>query len=534
MRGVQRIYVYGMAAVSLFAVTLGVVNLTGVILAPVVGLPFVPERFATWAGVLVVAFPLHLIHGMWVHRMAQENDEERRSGLRKAYEYGVATLGGLLFVLFAQRCLRAATFMALGGWFEDVRRWWLSLGTGVLNAGWGLLLVWYARVLLTSDGDLLQEGKERRWRQVTLLVIGLVALFLWLQGGTRAGQVMALVVLLPQRGVLTLGRWWAPPLSGAVASLLVGLGVWRWVWQRWVAWGEVTAEERYAVSRQLFFYTGLGAGVGLFLVGLGYLLRLGLLGILGVPPGDVWVWLPRSVWAAVAIPIGLGVAYVHWHSIQGESARIGGGEPLVVERLYMYVVSGVALAVLWWGGMTVIKALMVPLVTLPVGSTGAFRVWRQVLATGLALVLVAGPVWIWHWHRVERVARRKDEVGHKERLSLLRRVYVYGITFVSGVVVLIYSARVAYFVWLRILGFEIESVHEIVNVVGPALVSLGVWVYHLMVVVRDLRLERTRVEGGPRLESLLAERERLWGRIREIDEEIERLKGGGDVRPKSR
>ncbi len=528
MRSVQRVYVYVLALASLVAMTVGIVNLTGVVVSPLVGLPFDPEAFARWAGILVIALPLYLGHIFWANRMARRSEEERRSGWRKGFEYSVETLGDILIVVFWYKVLRSAVLMDLGGWHEDVRLWWLTVAKGVLNGVWGMILVVYVRLLIQGDGDELHEGRWGRvWRRLSLLLMGWIGLFLFLRGGVLFPQVGILAAFVSFPGALTIGAWWFEPLSSGVASFVVGWGTWRWSWLRWEVWAAKREEEAMSLCRQLFLYSGLAVGLGLFLVGLGYLLRQGLLGILGVPLGEAQMWVAHLVWACVAIGVGGLIGGVHRRFLNAEAVTRE-RPALLVERLYTYVVSGVALIVLWWGGVDVLQAMAVRVFSLP-GIWGVSALeWRRTLATGLALILVAGPVWWWHWRRVQRWARRLDDVGHAERVSLLRRVYVYGVSLIAGLVVLVYVARLAYYVWLRLLNVPVDTLMNLVGVVGPALVALGVWGYHLTVVMGDMRRERVWASGDTRLKALLAERERLLARIEEVEREIKRLKGKGD------
>ena len=91
----------------------------------------------------------------------------------------------------------------------------------------------------------------------------------------------------------------------------------------------------------------------------------------------------------------------------------------VVRRVYIYVVSGVSLAMflvgLGNGGGALIEALTA-------GSLAA--TFRQTLALSAALILVGLPVWILHWRKALQLGA--SDPG--ERAAALRRLYFFVVT----------------------------------------------------------------------------------------------------------
>ena len=525
MRTVQRVYVYVMAFASLVGITVGVINVSRVVVAPLVGFYFVAEDFARWAGLLVVAFPLHVLHAWWAWRRGRMDAEERASGIRKLYVYGVALMGLVLWLVSGARTMTTWVQMCVQGWNAPLSQWLLQVGSGGLNVAWTMLLMMYAWVWARADGDVLAEvGWGRLWRRLFALTAGIAGLVVMTSGVVQWGQVVLVRLFVPFQGeVYRLGVWWKKPLSEGIALMVVGSAVWYWAWSTWQRWGDVSEDERFSWPRQVFYYSGIGLGLGMFLVGVGYVLRLGLFGLLGVPWGDPWRWGSRTAWALMVMGVGAGVWWVYRRYVERERLGLEKWEALLVERVYMYVVSGVALGVTWWGSVRFLQAL-----TMVLWGGGSFSdmQWRRFMATGLALVLVAGPVWIRYWKHIQQVARRRDDVGHLERRSLLRRGYVYGVSLIAGIILLIYLAQVAYYGVLWFLGVELARWEEFSYVLGPGFVALWVWVYHMWVIRQDARLERTAGVVS-RKSQLLREREILLKRLQEIDEELRQLEGEG-------
>jgi len=298
--------------------------------------------------------------------------------------------------------------------------------------------------------------------------------------------------------------------------------LWRAAWVLETRWAGDFPQERTALTRQLFYYAGVTLGFGVFLVALAYLLRQGLLGLMGEPFGPRQAWWPRLAAALAGLPVAAGVWQVYRARVLREAFHEQAvWSRLQVVRLYTYVVSGVALAVSWWGLVTLIRVGARTLVTPEAHTLSPFW-WRAPLATGIALTAVALPTWIRYWHRIERVARSSTPEGEMERGSLLRRVYLYGVSLAAGLIVLLYLAQVAREIWLWILGVpRVQLLDRLVNASGPAIAAVVTWGYHMYVLRGDIA-HRLPDKAHTR-EMLLAERRRLLQRLAEIDRALDKL-----------
>ncbi len=517
MRSARRWYVYVMSFAALVAMSAGITNLADALIAAAFGLGLSREDVATWAGVLVIAFPLFLGHALWANRLALTDAEERGAALRKAYIYAAAGLGVLLLALGTREALALSLRALLGKPVVETAVWTARLLNRLVEAAWGGAVVWYARLLIRWDDDLGQEkGLAATWRRLFVAVVGTVGALLFVLGGVRAGQTLLLILVPPVAdGGRALGVWWQDGLAAGLSTAIAFLALWRVGWFLERQWGEQFPGDKDALVRQAFYYVGVALGLGTFLVALAYLLRQGMLGLLGEPWGPRQAWWPQMAAALVGVPVGAGVWAVYRRAVVAEQPRpLVPQVRLVVGRLYMYVVAAVALAVAWWGVMTLVRVATRALVS-PAGYSLTPFWWRKPLADGVALTLVALPTWGWHWYEVQKVAVTDSAEGAEERSSLIRRVYLYGVSLAAGLTVLVYLAQVARQAWLWLLGVpRVQLLDGLVNASGPALVALLAWAYHMAVLRSDMRRPR---EVATRRAALLAERERLLRRLQEID-----------------
>jgi hypothetical protein len=533
MRTVRRWYVYVLAYASLIALSAGVINLAQTLVRYALGLGFDRNAFALWAGVLVVALPIHLGHALWANRQARQDAEERGAVLRKAYTYAVAALGALLIATQGHDLLRQTVRVVLAAPVRHPDVWWAEVLSRLFAILWSGLLLWYALLLVRLDGDYAREpGRAATWRRLFAFAVGGVGLLLTVSALMRLFTLVLLVSVPPQPpSGLVLGTWWRRPLTDAIATVLVGGLFWRWAWSTMRGWGALplAERERYTLSRQAFYYVGVTVGVGVSLAALAYLLRQGLLGLLGEPLGPRHEWWPSIAWALGALPVGL----VTWRQYRAQvfSEQAAADEPwfhLVVGRLYTYVVSAVGLGLLWFGAIAVLQVLTTQALLPPRPGLNPTW-WREPLATGLALLAVGGPVWWWHWQRIQDVARQPGRAGQRERASVLRKLYLYGVSLAAGLIVLVTLAQVAYQGWLWILGEPVvRLLEQLVDALAPALTAGTGWAFHARMLRWDTRLQREA--GVPEEEedmraALLAERERLLQRLAEVEQRLRELEG---------
>lgn len=163
---------------------------------------------------------------------------------------------------------------------------------------------------------------------------------------------------------------------------------------------------------------------------------------------------------------------------------------IVARRVYLY---GIAFATLWVlvngiAGLmtvaleTVVEAALGPFTTLG-SSDVADRVSFSGALTGIGLV-----TWMIHWGLAARAVAR-DEIG--ERRSAIRKLYLYGVGLVGGLI-LLFQCRKLLGDLLGVAFGIVERIDLVSGDVVPPLAMLtatgAFWLYHLRQAQRDRRV----------------------------------------------
>jgi hypothetical protein len=199
-----------------------------------------------------------------------------------------------------------------------------------------------------------------------------------------------------------------------------------------------------------------------------------------------------------ATPIGLFVWRWHWRFLQQEAASYGeSAQGATIRRLYYYAVALTGLVLLWFGAIDVVQVGL-DWATGQIIAVGD-RIWLQPLAAGLSRLLIAAPIWAFHWQIAQQVARREDDTGRAERASGPRKVYLYGVALAGGLIILYYLAQVAYRLLLLLLGDPTVSFVG----AGPAgdlarsAIAAAIWIVHVMAIRRDSQMGADPVVEAP-------------------------------------
>lgn len=161
-----------------------------------------------------------------------------------------------------------------------------------------------------------------------------------------------------------------------------------------------------------------------------------------------------------------------------------------VGRLYVYFISAVSLVMLA-GGLANLLALAFNQLWIALGGATVIQAdptaIRRQVSLYIALVVVALPIWLFHWWRAERAVLRPD--GDPERRSTVRALY------------LSLGLLVPFFFWL---GSSVDliqrSLNALLGVPSPpftgsripfalavVFVAGAIWDYHAWVRIRDVR-----------------------------------------------
>jgi hypothetical protein len=246
----------------------------------------------------------------------------------------------------------------------------------------------------------------------------------------------------------------------------------------------------------VYLYALVLGTVGWLLANAGQVLQFGLSSLLGVAPESVG---NRPVLVALGEPLvnmlvyGLFWAYF-WRSIGREAATEGEvGRQAGVRRVYYYLVSLVALSFLAGSVVGLLQLIADALLQATPLDPGDLR---RSLAEYASQLLIALPVWLFHWSAVQR--RVRADAGGEEARATSRRWYLYVVAFVAVAVLLFSAARIVYELVVAALGQPLgrEEQVELAHVVISGLVAATLLWYHWWLVLRaDLAALRQAGRG---------------------------------------
>ena len=158
-------------------------------------------------------------------------------------------------------------------------------------------------------------------------------------------------------------------------------------------------------------------------------------------------------------------------------------------RLYLYVMSGITLAVVASGLVLLLRVVLDGVFPVPdeFGNGNAYNGSREQLSQAIAMLGVGTPVWAVHWWLVQRGLRVGRPERDAERGSDLRAFYVTGVLLVSLVVWV--ASAINLLVWAGSNGLHIVPEYTNGDPLGSTtagLTAFVIWLYHGFVRRRDL------------------------------------------------
>jgi hypothetical protein len=524
---VRRLYFYLVALVS-FGVMLVAVDglldsladawLQGRALFTLGGMSFTRMGIARSAGALVVATPFFLLHWRLAQRRAQSEDE-RRAAMRKFYLYAASALSLGYAIASSVELLAGAARLVLGEPPEFnalLPAEWVHLAAMTIVAA--LFLVYWLGVT-RSDGDYGAEvGVAAWWRRIFYGVVGWVAIGFVIFGSARL--IDALLQWLLDRSTIALETTlFAAQAGDALAFLLIGAPLLRWVWSSWQRIADDNDQEARSGLRRLYLYVAVVFGALATLFPAASVLREALLILFsrtGAEPGSL---LEQMIEPLSFVPAGLVVWLWHWSKVRADEARYGeSAEAATIRRIYYYTVAAIGLVLTWLGLVSIVQTALDRFLVTDLLKAAEF--WQAPLADGLSLLAVGAPVWLIHWRAMQRVARQPGDEGAAERGSLPRRIYLYGVALVGALLILFYVAQAAYRLFLYLLGDRAISLFapETAEELARSMIAGVLWLVHALAIRTDMRMG---IQAGDDVER---KRQRLQARLAQLEEEAASLR----------
>lgn len=165
----------------------------------------------------------------------------------------------------------------------------------------------------------------------------------------------------------------------------------------------------------------------------------------------------------------------------------------VTRRLYLYLASGISLAVMASGAYMLLSLALRQAATGFGGRLLSSGSIRSELSLAIALVLVALPLWALHWYLATRGTDGPDEAGLEERRSAIRSLYFAVVALVGLLAVLTAGFQLLSAILATLLGASDRSLTDAVSRIALVVVAGAVWAYHFSLRGRELR--RTPLSG---------------------------------------
>jgi hypothetical protein len=478
MRTVRRTYFLIVALISLEIVVWGLIGLARSLLCPeqtVCG--GMGSTLAQALALVLVGLPVFLFHWLMVQRFAQREVEERASGLRAAFLYGVL-LGTLIPVV--QNTLALVNRPVLAGFRLASERAFVG-GTQIWSDNLiailiNLLVAGYFYTILRADWRLIQSTEafanlRRIYRWVWVIYgLGLTV--------TGMGQLLRFLLSLNSLPMsYDIRQYWA--VNGAVVTL-VGTPLWAAAWlvlQRSLA---DPAERTSLLRLGLLYLLALTGAV--VCLSTGGVLVDGILRLAFGLHADFAAFLTAIDGPlAACIPfLGIWLYYGHWLDRAllevGDSPRRAG-----MRRVYQTILSSLGLGATFTGVAMLLAYLVDAL--LPVIS-GAQSLGQ--LTAALALLLVGLPLWLLSWIPMQAEALAEGEAGDHSRRSLTRRIYLYLAVFAGVIGGMVAAVALVNLLLRALFGVEEASLlRQVLKLVETLLLFIVLGFYHGRILGRD-------------------------------------------------
>ncbi len=427
----RRLYFYIVSFVALMMAANGVVQIAQFVLDALVGVDVIypsRTRLAVGLSLTIVGLPLWALHWRMIGRHVRELAVETRSVERKAYIYivlGVAvSLGMTAAVQWLHWAFRTESFSGYP-WAAIV------VWAGVWAFHWRL------------------EGREGQpspeTRAVRRMYLYLVSAGALVAVAVGLGQVTHTVLreaydALTSRPLLDKAGLWTPSTRDSLSLLLVAGLVWGLHWLR------LARHDFESVLRQLYLYAlAIFGSIVTVLIAASIVLYGVLVWAFGVPDDESAAEHFRFLPGALAsIMVGGGILAYHSQATWWAAAAPS-PESVGARRSYPY-----ALALL---GLLTLAAAMVSLVSTAIlifiesGERVILgqELWRNGIALSVALGVLGGPIWLYHWVAIQRRVSSGDVV---ELTSPARRQFIFAVLG-AGILVLVSSVSAIIFFLLR-------------------------------------------------------------------------------------
>jgi hypothetical protein len=488
MRTVRRLYFYAIALVSLEVVLWGLVGLARSFFCgqgnAVCGAAII---LAQGLALILVGVPVFGFHWWMAERFARQDEEERASGVRAVFLYG-ALLGTLIptvqngISLLDRLVLQAVGLSPHQAILGPAQSWSDNLIAMVMNA---IVAVYFVNVLrgdwrVVAPKDSF-TGIRRIYRHVWLIYgLGIVI-------GAVQQLLRFLLNIFPgafgfQSQEYT-GFYRASGAHG-IALVLIGLPLWYFAWKT-VQDALSDQPERESLLRLGVLYLLSLAGVVTVLASGGVVVDVILRLVLG--ESMTFYGFIQKIAGPLSIGIPLAGVWAYYGGWLGRAMAESPDAPrrTGLRRLYSYILSAIGLAATFTG-LTLLLAFVVDAA---IGNIVWANVLRPRLAAAMATLSVGLPLWWLAWQPMQAEALIKGDAGDHARRSIIRKIYLYLVLFVSVVGGMITAVSLLNLLLRSLFGSSVENLlQQVLKDLEYLILFVGLGVYHGLMLRKDGRL----------------------------------------------
>jgi hypothetical protein len=157
----------------------------------------------------------------------------------------------------------------------------------------------------------------------------------------------------------------------------------------------------------------------------------------------------------------------------------------VARRIYIYLISYISLLLMLSGASDLLRLLLDAILGTPAPIVDASYQREQYSRAG-AMLLVGAVVWAIHWMLAQRSVAGGGPEATEERLSVLRKLLIYGVLFTTAAQVFFALYGLIQGVLALHAGPGAESLSGVVSRTVPTLLVYGIgWLYYQQVRRRD-------------------------------------------------
>jgi len=476
MSTIRRLYLYAVAFISLIVITWGMIGLARSAFAG----EQIGDDVATLAGALALIFvgiPVFLLHWWLAQRGAEQDQEERSSYIRAAFLYGVLLTTIIPVVQNLMTLVNRVAFSVFNisnerMMFGPDQTWTDNLIAIVVNS----LIAAYISSVLRKDWAAEPVGNAfaeiRRLYRYIWVIYGLAMMIAGLQ------QILLYVFDSLEDSALASQAIFANGLT----LILAGTPIWVFSW-RILQKAAADPAERTSLLRGVILFAVSLISLVVTLFSAGFLLDLIIQIILG--ERLTFANLMGELRDPVSILIPFGMTWAYFSSIRRKDLTAVDPVPAQLndlKRVYEHLNAFFGLAAFFIGLQKLCYFIINLLVERPIWVD----TYREQLSMAITILVIGLPFWWLNWRQADNRSADEPSVHQQASQSLIRKIYLYLILFISVMGVMISAGMLIFQLLQAVLGDPDEALLQIaLELVSLLLLFLLVLWYHGQVLRSD-------------------------------------------------